>query len=539
MHTSIVKRLAPWAIVVFALFSAMPSTAENETAATVYGALYQAGNLEAEEGSNTEIVLAYYPGELGFIALTANDAGVEWWTSDKFGMEWERVEDNPLEEYTCKQAGRHSSIIYNGDYYFGALCDVQGKAQAHIFKITGKDSVELIHQKPDTQTPVVQADDPTQPVAATQYPTAAVLNNELYMFYNGGFTVCDETTCEDISSAVGQPIDGVPLEASEEDDGKIYLAFTSGEVMSFDGEVYTTIGENIVDSSEGEGQSLPAIAFYDNTVYVGNSASPDQGATLFRYDSEDKDDDDDLWEEVVTLPAGDGVINKMDISGDIEGKSYLVFFTGNDKTGSRVLGVDPSGEVIELIDAGLGGKNPENNKDVVSVINRTVEDNDIKKKVMVFGTQNTEDQAKIFVLNLDDDLAYTPTENDIISTPPEEVTPPVEEEESEEDTTSSMRAKSKKNSGETAFGEVFKLQVPKKEVQKADVYVLYINGKAVDVAIASKNKAKVVLEYKKAKSFKVGKTFKVTVGVQRSYANGDTVSTNTIIGETLKVTAAQ
>ncbi len=535
-------------------------------AESVYGALYYAANLVAAEdnGFNKESVIMYYPGEDGFIAATTNQPVTgtpglsEWWVSDKLGTSWERSDDNPLETYGCVQVGRHSVEQYNGDFYFGASCSSQGNNnRAMLFKLTGKNSVELIYTHEPGSSPEVSVGEDVPPIdqpieepgqgpgeqvgADSQFPTAAVVNDKLYMFYNGGFVEYDGTTIQDLTTATNQP-EGVPLEASGTDNGNIYLAFTSGEVMAFDGSTYTTIGDNYLEEGEVFSGGIPSIDVFNGTVYVGNQASTigdeeqleplgvkaTEGAKLFKYDPDDSDADSKIWEVLTTLGSDDSIINKMQPS-TVDGSNYLAFFTANGNTGTNIFAVDEKDNIITMVESGLGGEDPANNTEVVSISNRKVTDNDLKKTVLIFGTQNSTDQTKIFVLNIDEDLAFTPLADNVLSAPVEE---PVDEE-----LTVKGGGVSAVKKATTAKGEVFKLEVPKSQVQVGDVYTLYVNGKKV-YRVKAKTKAALTLKYTGASKLSVGKTFRVKVGRRAAYGKGDgqLVSDNTIVGDTLKVT---
>lgn len=338
------------------------------------------------------------------------------------------------------------------------------------------------------------------------YPTGTILNDKIYMFFDGGFTAFDGTTWIDTIDAVGQ-VSGVPLETSSEQDGYIYLAQTSGEVQKFDTFSYVNIGENFLEGLDSNPEhNLPAVEVYNNTVYVGNQDFTN-GASLFRYV------DDMNWEEVVNLPAEDRIINKMQLSDEIDGSPYLVFYTSNADTGTNIYAIDEEDNLIQLIDSGLGGTNPANNSEVVSIVNRTVTDGSTNKQVMLFATQNQVDQTKIFVMNLDDDLAIDAASAAIISA-------------------------AKK--AYTQAGRTFIYKISKAKVKKGATYSLWVKGKKIDQKIA-KTKKKITLRYKGAKNKTAGDTFSVRIGVKYAYGQGeDQVKANNIIkGQSLKVTVRE
>lgn len=536
------------------------SEEEAVESSTLYGALYEAANVTTEEGVNGEATLVYHPGSDGFALGTTNtEGGLEWWTSDALGINWALSDEDPLAEYECTQIGRHTPTLFNDTMYFGANC----KSGGLIFKMTGLNSVELVHtHSGSSQTQAEQKEQPkeepkdggggkgTEDPADEQkgddqggeegeggesgggdstggFPTATKLGDDIYFFFDGGFTVCDtDDKCSDVSDAEGQP-SGVPLEVSTEQDGFVYAAMTSGEVMTFDGDAYETIGTNyLLDEGEesATGANLPAIEVYNGVVYVGNIGSLGTeervGATLYKYDPEDEDGDDDLWEVVVQLSEDNTIINKMQLSKEIDGTNYLVFYSSNGDEGTNIYAVDETGTILELVPSGLGGENPENNREVVSIVNRTVTDDGVEKNVMLFGTQNTEDHAKVFVLQVGTDLAYTPESEDIVTAP-------------------SAQAKVITATGKvkTQVGKIFTLKVPKDEVEVGDVLYLYVNDKKVDTAKVKKKKA-VVLKYRGAKKLKSGKTFTVTVGRKLSYGEGKETlhSSNVVVGDELDIT---
>jgi hypothetical protein len=215
------------------------------------------------------------------------------------------------------------------------------------------------------------------------------------------------------------------------------------------------------------------------------------------------------WEEVINLPAEDTIINKMQLSDEIDGSNYLVFYTSNGGTGTNIYAIDEEDNLIQLIDSGLGGTTPENNTEVVSIINRTVVDGSTSKQIMLFATQNHIDQTKVFALNLDDDLAIDATSSAIIS--------------------STAKAY-------THVGQTFVYKIRKAKVKKGATYSLWIKGKKVDQETAS-SKKKITLRYKGAKNKDVGDTFKVKIGARYAYGQGDDqIKANNIIkGQSLKV----
>ncbi len=539
------------------LLAGMPAFAADQS---VYGALYQAGHLEGESSANGESVMLYYPEEDGFIALTTNDDGAEWWTSDALGLNWSRLDaaDNPLTDYSCRQPGRHAAVLFNGTYYFGASCTEGGS----VFKLTGIDSAERVHVKLDQSegtsfgSAVADGNNPPpgddgedldgnpnngdqpggdQPnggEVSGGYPTATVLNDVLYLFYQGGYTQCGtDDVCVDVEDAANQPSD-VPLEVSAETDGLIYAAFTDGSVLSFDGTGYETIGQ-----VEGV-TNLPAIEVYNGDIYVGDLNN--EGASLYRYNEETGE-----FDVVLTLESDDTIVNKMQLSDEIDGKTYLTFYTANAEVGSRILAVDENGDVIQLVDSGLGGENPENNAEVVSIVNRTVMDGTVEKQIQLFGTKNDTDQTKVFVLNMG-------TELDVPITSDSVVVPPVKNDEDEETVDEGdevvegqalfalhkVQKKGKaKGKVKLTRGQALKVIIKRSQVYAGDKFSLWINGKEVTSKSAKKRTA-ITLMYKKTSKYKAGKTIEVQVGVQRAYGQGDDrqVSSNVILSNVQKVT---
>lgn len=512
---------------------------------SVFGALFEAGHLadttavedvsvqtNSDEPSdilsgNTDSVLMFEPNSDGFVAITSNDAGAQWWTSDAYGLNWIQAEVNPLAEYDCIKVGRHSVEVFNEEVYFGAQCE----HGATVFKLTGLNSAELVHTYgSNTTEPVAiqskQSQNTNQneePVLATQYPTGAVVNEQVVMFFNGGFSKSsDGETWQDITDAKNQPSIGVPLEASTEHDNIIDVAFTSGEVATFDGDNYTIIGENYLeDLSEDANANLPAIEFFDSNLYVGNQDSKN-GASIFRYDSTDSDVDGITWEEILQLSEANGIVNKMEISEPIDAKQFLVYFTSNGKEGTNIAALNESNEQIPLIMNGLGGENPEHNQEVVSLTKRIIQDGDHAKQIMLFSTKNQIDQTKIFILQLGNDLAYTPSQNEIISSPDNE-------------STQALQTKGKYKTVTTTRGLTFTIRIPADEVQIGDVYTLFVNGKAVQRVKATG--ATVELNYAKASTLKKGGSFRVEVGRKVSYgeAEDSIMSRNIVKGSKLNV----
>lgn len=465
------------------------------TTASVYGALYQTAHLEAADGSNLESVVTYLPGTDGFIAITTNETGVEWWTSDELGLIWTKSVTNPMEGLGCTQPGRHSVVITDDASYFGADCT----AGPTIIKITGLETIEVLH---------------TNTLTTAGYPAAAVIGDDVYMFFNGGYTVCSEDVCTDVDDATGQPT-GVPLEVAVEDT-IAYLPIGEG-VYTFDGTSYTQIGDGYLEGlEEGCNCNLPAIGVFNGDVYVGNQDF-DNGATLFKYDPEDADGDGELWESAHQFAVSDMIINKMQLSQEIDGSNYLVVYTSNADEGTGIFAVQEDGTILSLVDSGLGGDNPTNNTEVVSIVNRTVDDSGESKKIMLFATQNYTDQSKIFVLNLDADLAVDVSADNVLST-------------------SQTRSAKAITSASINEGSVLKVKIPKSQVNAGDRFILYVNGDKVDSVKAS-TKSSITLKYKGAKELPSGTTLKVKVGVRRAYGSGEDLirSENIITGERVKV----
>lgn len=477
--------------VVFGLVVAAPSQA------SVYGALYEVGNLTATSGngSNTEAVLTYVAGEDGFIAITTNlDGETEWWTSDKFGITWTRSTVNPLEDYDCTQPGRHGIHTYNGGVYFGATC-ADGPT---VFKLTGLESVEVQH------TLV------TDNELAVNYPTAAVVGDNLYMFFNGGYAEYDGTTWTDVTDAANQPNDA-PLEASHQVDGVVYLAF-NGTVASFDGSSYEIIGEEFLEGvTTSDNNNLPAIEYFNDLVYVGNQDF-DNGATLFKRDPADTSVDPTAWDVVTDLASANTIINKMLLSSSFGGDRYLVYFTANQTEGVNIFAMDESETMTDLVDAGLGGTNPENNAEVISAIRRTINDRGTPRDVMLFSTQNYTDQTKVFVLVLGERFAFTPLGTTSAPSSAERV-----------DTVNE--------------GKRYRVVVPASKVKAGDKYTLYVDGEIVDTVTAQSKRA-LTLRYKASRLLEVDDSFTVQVGRQLSYGKGanQMISRNVVKGAEVTVT---
>lgn len=459
------------------LFALAPMVFAADT--SIYGALYQTAHLETTDGDNTESIVTYLPGTDGFIAITTNSAGSQWWTSDELGLTWTQSDTNPLEGLGCTQPGRHSIVIMGDASYFGADCE----AGPTILKITGLESAESIH---------------ASTVNTAGYPTAIVLNDKVYMFFNNGYTVCEDDICTDVSDAAGQP-QSVPLEGAVDGD-VAYLPFANGVVTTFDGTALTEIGANYLEEGDCNNCNLPAVGVIDGKVYVGNQDF-DQGATLFEYDPDDTDGDGELWEIAKQLDASDTIINKMQRSQEIDDSNYLVFYTANGETGTGIYALDEAGETFSLVDSGLGGDNPTNNMEVVSIVNRTVDDNGTNKKIMLFATQNNADQSKIFVLNLDEDLAVDVSTDSIV-------------------TTSQDRAAQAVTAAYISKGSVLKVKIPKSQVNTGDVFLLYVDGKKV-ARVKASAKTAVTLTYAGAKNLPSGTNMKVKVGVRRAYGSGE------------------
>ena len=470
------------------------------SAASVYGSLYEVGHAVSPYSMNQETTLAYDTGTDGFIGLTSNmDTGLEWWKSDSLGLNWEIVDPSPIAAENCNMAGRHTVVEYDGDVYFSAGCG--DPSVGHIFKITGLETAELVH--------IITIEPPGGGIIT--HPTGTILNGNLYMFFDGGFTVYDGTSFADVIDAPGQT-EGVPLETSEELDSSIYLAQTSGQVQRFDGIEYEIIGDNYLDgSTPADNPNLPAIEVFNDKVYVGNQDEAN-GATLFSFDIHDTAP---TWEEVVDLDTADMVINKTQVIDGVDGESYFIFYVMNGDVGTNIYAMDDEENIIQLIDSGLGGTDPENNTEVVSLVTSVVDDGGVEKNIMLFGTQNQVDQSKLFVLDLGADLAIDATGGSVVS---------------------SVGAAAVKKTT-TRYKKNFKFRLKKKRVKKGARYSLWVGGKKVDAKTAKKKKA-ITLKYKKAKKKKAGKTFNVRIGVKNVYGTGDDRlrAHNVIKGKKLKVT---
>ncbi len=523
----------------------MVAAADEETteSTTVYPAVYEAAHLEAANGgANSEVVVGVIPGVDGFVGYTTNDSGVELWTAeDDTALAWAVSETNPLSDYNCQRVGRHSMIVFKDQTYFAASCE----AGNFIFRQTDLTTAEIVHT--NTVSPAsVGVDDPLPPPPGDEpgedpgeepenpgnssggYPTAGIVgtgdNQALAMFANGLISVSnDGDTWTDYSDTVGNALPGqptgVPLEASQADaNGIIYLAFTSGEVMSFDGVELVTIGDGYLEEvGEGENQNmnLPAVGVNGDMLYVGNQDMTN-GASIFAYNLAAEDP---TWEEIVQLDVDDTIVNKMGLSQTFGGdRQYTIFYTSNGKVGTGVYSIDPDGEISQLLPDGLGGG--ANEREVVSITNKNIVDNGVKKKVMLFGTQNTTDQARIYVMQLAEDLPVEPsTEATIVSTPEEVV--------------ALILAKTQYT---TAFGKTFKLKVSDKVITKGDRLILYVNDKAVD-SMKVKDVKHTTLKWKGASKKKVGATFSVEIGRRPAYGSGEEqqLSSNTVTGTTMKV----
>ncbi|MBI2415242.1 MAG: hypothetical protein HYV33_01100 [Candidatus Kerfeldbacteria bacterium] len=537
------------AMIMAVVTTSLVSTVESGRAAeetvtansTVFGALYEVAHLEASVGANTESVLGFIPDQAGFFAYTTNSDSAELWVAeDALGLEWAQADTNPLAEHTCGQIGRHTMLMYNNATYFAANCE-DGN---HVFQQTDLTSATIVHtnltedsndqqptaaiQEGEPLPPPPDQQNPDQPDQGnnmnTSYPTAAVVgtedNQQLVMFFTGGVSLWDGTTWSDRTDLPGQPT-GVPLEASQPDpNGLIYLAFTSGEVMSFDGATYVTIGEGYLEDISGEqtmGYNLPAVAVFNNHVYVGNQ-DVDNGASVFAYDLAATEP---TWEEIVQLESSDEIINKMTLSHTFgTDRQYLALFTSNGEFGTRTLALNTDNELMQLIDSGLGGGADE--REVVSVANRTITDNGKNKKVLLFGTQNSTDQSRIYVLHLDEQLPIEPTEETTILSAPK--------------TNAVLSLFASKTKTVTAKGEVFRLKVSSKSISKGDQLILYINDKEVD-RIKVKDVAAAVLKYKGARKLKVGDTFTVSLGRRAAYGTAaeQQLASNIVEGSTMKV----
>jgi hypothetical protein len=467
------------------------------TSASVYGALYEVGNLTAASGngSNTEAVLTYVAGEDGFIAITTNhDGETEWWSSNKYATSWTRSSVNPLDDYDCTQPGRHGIHTYQDGVYFGADC----AAGAQVFKVTGLNSVQLEH------TLV------TDNSIANNYPTAAEVGSNLYFFYQGGYTEFDGINWQDVEDASNQPNDA-PLEASRQVDGVVYLSF-NGTVASFDGTSYEIVGDEYLEGiTENDNNNLPSIEYFNDQLYVGNQDF-DNGATLFKRDPADSAADISNWDVVADLNSSNQIINKMLLSSTFGDDQYLVYFTSNHNDGVNVTAMDQDETMTDLLDAGLGGTDPENNSEVISAIRRSVIDRGTRKDVMLFSTQNTNDQTKIYILVIGKRFAFTPF--------------------------SRFRSPSTEGLMDTTqAGKRYRVVVPATKVKAGDKYTLYVEGEAVDTVTAHSKRA-LTLRYKQAQQLSAGDTFTVQVGRKMSYGKDDAqiLSSNEVMGAEVTVT---
>lgn len=521
------KRILGGASVLFGFLLAAAGAQAAIPLQSLYGALYYSSNLtSAAGGSNNESILLYDPSSDGFTAITTNQAnGPEIWTSDELGLIWTRAE-NPLDELNCTQPGRHSAVLYDGAYYFGVSCD----AGAYVFKLTGPDTIEQIHFV-EKEEPGQQADDDLgdppgdnpgdepggddQQATCNGFPTATVLNEKLYMFCNGGYVEYDGTTASYVTDAPGQP-ESVPLEASAELNAEVYLAGSGNVVTAFDGSEYRDVG-----TVEGAGL-LPAVGVLNGSVYVGDM-NAEEGAAIYKLN------EDGEFDLLFQLDAEEEVVNKMQVTDD---GSHLVFYTGNGTKGTSIYAINEEDELVTLVDNGLGSERPENNREVVSILTRTVTDGDEERDIMLFGTQNNTDQTKIFVLNIGEDLAIEADKKDVLS-----ALVSGEKGNNEEKIAEFVTQAKKKSKVVTTKGKVFKYRVKKAQVNPGDKFILYVNGEEVDTVTATKSK-NIMLKYKKAKKLKASKTFTVRVGVQRAYGQGDDrqLSTNVVKGRPLTIT---
>lgn len=490
MHATTQKILLGLSLATSSLM-ALPSSA------SVYGALYEVGNLTAATGNgiNTEAVLTYVNSEDGFIAITTNDGGeTEWWTSNQYGTSWTQSTTNPLDDYDCTQPGRHGIHTYQNAVYFGADC-ADG---AQVFKVTGLNSVELEHTLVTDNT------------NANNYPTAAEVGRNLYFFYQGGYTQFDGSSWTDVEDAANQPNDA-PLEASRQADGVVYLSF-NGTVASFDGSSYEIMGDEYLEGvTVNNNNNLPSIEYFNDQLYVGNQDF-DNGATLFKRDPADSTVDISHWDIVTDLTASNQIINKMLLSSTFGDDQYLVYFTSNHTDGVNVTAMDQDEVTTELIDAGLGGTNPENNSEVISAIRRSIIDRGTRKDVMLFSTQNTTDQTKIYILVVGERFAFTPT--------------------------SRFRSPSTGTLVDhVQLGTRYRVVVPATKVKAGDRYTLYVEGEAVDT-VTARSKRALTLRYKGSQQLATGDTFTVQVGRKMSYGKNDdqVVSTNEVMGEEVTVT---
>ncbi|MBI2410560.1 MAG: hypothetical protein HYV32_01505 [Candidatus Kerfeldbacteria bacterium] len=466
-------------------------------ATSVYGALYKAAHLTPNTGSNTESVVTYFPNQPGFIAMTTNDVGAEWWISGPLGLKWKQVQSNPLSSYGCTQVGRHSVQLYNDDMYIGGTCDQGGQ----IFILTGKKSVSLIHTHSTGDN--------------AGYPTSAVLNDKLYMFFQGGYTECDATgTCTDVTNAQNQPT-GAPLEASKERNGAIALSFTSGEVTFFDGSSYTVIGEQYLENMNADDETnpnLPSIEWFNNELFVGNQ-DMQNGASLFQYDGSNTE-----WNNIYDFGKQNKILNKMQLSREIDGTNYLIMYTANGDEGTNIKAMDPQFNVFDLVDPSLGSTSLIN-AEVVSVINRTIQGAHKQFTVQLFGTKA--DPSNIYVLLLENGLAFSPDttdiENDIIE---------------ENDELGSSLESTTASSADAMInaGEKFELRIPKNNVQIGDAFILYVDGEKVDQTIVETKEA-IVLTYAAAQEKLDGDTFTIQVGRRVAYGVGkNKIRSRNIIG---------
>ncbi|MCW1930230.1 MAG: hypothetical protein KIH62_002835 [Candidatus Kerfeldbacteria bacterium] len=500
-------------------FAVLTPTTRATESASIYGALYEGGNLVSTNGEsmNGESVITYHPDHAGFIAITTNDAGAEWWTSNATGTVWEQSTTNPLDGYGCTGVSRHAIATYKDEVYFGANCEEDSVAIARIFKLTSKDTVELLYSRTAGNEDFF-----------SYYPASGVVNDTLYMFYNGGFTQYDGTTFTDVEDATGQTA-GTPLEVTRAIDGVAYLPQVDGSVQTFDGSTYTTIGEDYLeDAIDSSNHNLPSAAIFNGTVYVGNQDF-DNGATLFAYDPTDADTDSELWEVAATFDAEDTIINKMQVSQRVDGDRYLVIYTANAATGSNIYVMDTTGDVQKLVDSGLGETSPEYNVEVISAVRRTVTYGIVEKDIMLFATKNLTDQTKVFVLNLDTRLAFDALPARIISAV----------EDAGVGGSSRMRAQSMDSTptATTAVGEEFVYKIKKKRVQTGALYSLWIDGVQVDEVVGYKGYP-VTLSDANVANLESGDTFEMQVGVQPVYGRkaGKVLATNVIMGDPLTVT---
>jgi hypothetical protein len=434
-----------------------------------------------------------------------------------------------LEDYSCTQVGRHSIALFRDEVYFGYNCS-GGALVLRLEEGDGSgasDATVVFDSAEAFDTGLISEE-------IGGFPTAAVLDGNLYMFANGVVLRSEDGETWESVTIADLPA-SVPLEATrqvEDDDGNsvIYLPFVTGQVYEFDGETITLIGEDYLGETSNV-SNLPSIGYLAGAVYVGNANMTD-GAKLKQWDGEGAT----TWTDVVDYATEDSnnvIINKMLNSQKFSSDRYLVFFTANGSTGVEVASVDADGNYLQLIDDGLGGTDSSNNSEVLTAIRQDTAGTPSSQPVILFSTKPVDtaiSETKIYILQMSTKFAANPALNYFN-----------EDVEFARAALSGRALLKKDRVGELTEGEELIIHLPRKAVKRGYRYYLYVDGEEVYMGTATRGK--LTLTYEDAAELEEGDTFSIRIGTEPAYgpAGDKLYSTKTVKGRTrsFEVVAAE